>query len=102
MICQIPRSKSVSYIFNEQFINYIAIIIATPFQNQINPDVFKSFIAKNKAVNAKVIAPPGSPITGGTIKQLKDIAKKYNIKLKSNIKKNEIIKTLNLSFKLWN
>jgi predicted P-loop ATPase/GTPase len=31
MICQIPRSKSVSYIFNEQFINYIAIIIATPF-----------------------------------------------------------------------
>jgi hypothetical protein len=71
MICQIPRLKSINSIFNEQFINYIAIIIVTPFENQIDPDTFKTLVLKNKAIYTNVTAPPSSP-SGGNKKSLKE------------------------------
>jgi hypothetical protein len=61
-VCEIPEKKRFIHVYNELFINYILIIIATPFiKTDKDKRDIKNVIKNIKSINSSIIAPPSSP-----------------------------------------
>lgn len=58
-VCEIPEKKKFIHVYNELFINYILVIIATPFIK--SPTDLKNVIKNIKSINSSISAPPSSP-----------------------------------------
>ena len=68
-VCEIPEKKKFIHVYNELFINYILIIIATPFIK--SPSDLKNVIKNIKSINSSIIAPPSSPSNDKKVKKTK-------------------------------
>ena len=68
-VCEIPEKKKFIHVYNELFINYILVIIATPFINSQTD--LKNVIKNIKSINSSIIAPPSSPSNDKKVKKTK-------------------------------
>lgn len=78
-LCEIPKNKTFIDVYNELFIDYILIIIATPFiRTQKDQQDIQEIVNKIASINSSISAPPSSP-TGGK-KRVTKIKKKDKTK----------------------
>ncbi len=71
--CIIPKGKTYSNVYNDLFINYIILILATPFinlQNNKEVEEIEDIAKKLKATNSEISNPFSSP-AGGKLKNSK-------------------------------
>jgi hypothetical protein len=64
--CEVPRNKRFSNVYNNAFIDYIIVILATPFiSNSTDREEIENIATRLNAIDSSTVNPPPSPVIGG-------------------------------------